>query len=264
MIQQLRLNLQRGLPHRHSAVLRGAFLLTFFALLVPTAVAQNDTSRLEGKVTDTSGAVVPNVTVNVVSKGTGQQLQATSSADGTFTISALPVGDYQITAQAQGFKTYTQDLRVDAGIVASASISLQPGAVTETVTVTEQAGLVQATSSSIATTIQGKQVTDLPINGRNFTQLATLVPGVTRGNPNGIETGTQGNAETFRYGNTGGASLVVNGLSRRRTTSFLMGRITMRAWSTQSFSFRRRMQFRNSRCRPTLLRPSSGARVARL
>lgn len=131
---------------------------------------------------------------------TGRQFQATSSADGTFAISAVPVGDYTITAQAQGFKTYTQDVRVDAGVVASAAISLEPGAVTETVEVTEQAGLVEATSSSIATTIQGKQITDLPINGRNFTQLATLVPGVTRGNPNGIQSGTQGNAETFRYG----------------------------------------------------------------
>ncbi|MBV9302904.1 MAG: TonB-dependent receptor [Acidobacteriaceae bacterium] len=190
-------------------------------LFASLALAQNDTSRLEGKVTDPTGAVVPDVTVQVVSKATAQEFKATSGADGTFAISALPVGEYTITATAQGFKTYTQDVRVDAGIVASAAIGLEPGAVTETVEVSEQAGLVEATSSSIAATIQGKQITDLPINGRNFTQLATLVPGVTRGNPNGIQSGTQGNAETFRYGNVGGSSLVVNGL-RPQANNFIL------------------------------------------
>src|SRR5271165_116331 len=200
-----------------------ATLLLFCLALVwaPASYAQNDTSRLQGTVADATGAVIPNVTVTVSNKANGFKAEANTSTEGTFTLSALPVGDYTITAKLTGFKTYNQDVRIDAGIFATANISLVPGEVTDSVTVTENAGLVQSTTSNIATTVQGQQITDLPLNGRNFTELATLVPGVTRGAPGGIQTGTQGNAETFRFGDSGGSALVVNGL-RPQANNFIL------------------------------------------
>ena len=140
------------------------FLFCFVLLLATASFAQNDTSRLQGTVTDATGAVVPNVTVTALSKATGFRAEATTSAEGSFTLSALPVGNYTITAKVAGFKTYNQDVRIDVGVVATVAITLVPGELTESVTVTEEAGLVQSTSSNIATTVQGQQITDLPLN----------------------------------------------------------------------------------------------------
>ena len=81
--------------------------------------------------------------------------------------------------------------------------------------------LVDSVSSDIGTTVQSKQIEDLPLNGRNFTQLATLIPGVTRGVPGNAATGQGNNAETFRYGTSSGASLVVNG-ARPQANNFTL------------------------------------------
>lgn len=87
--------------------------------------------------------------------------------------------------------------------------------------VSDQAALVDSATSSVGSVINSAQVTDLPLNGRNFTQLATLSPGVSRGVPTSAATGSGGNAETFRNGGVGGASLAVNGL-RPQANNFML------------------------------------------
>ena len=170
--------------------------------------AQGNTGRLEGTVLDPTGAVVPNATVTLKSDGTGQTYTATTNAtSGNFGISALPVGSYQISVQVPGFKTYQQHVIIDPGVVANAKISLDTGEITQTVTVSGDAAVVESATSEIGATMEARQVTDLPLNGRDFTQVALLSPGVTRGIATSPATGSGGNAETFRYGGVGGAAL---------------------------------------------------------
>jgi len=185
---------------------------------------QGNTGRLEGRVVDPSGAAVPNANVVLTSVATGKEnTVATDATTGNFAIPALEIGHYTISVEVTGFKKYTQDVRIDPGQVANAVITLETGQVTETVNVTEEAGLVQSASSDISATMNAEMVTDLPLNGRDFTQVALLSPGVTRGNPNGSATGAGGNAETFRYGGVGGAALAVNGLPPQANNFMLDG-----------------------------------------
>jgi len=116
----------------------------------------------------------------------------------------------------------TQDVTVEVGQAQTLNFTLTTGTVSETVQVSSEAPMVETTTSGMGEVIQGRQVVDLPLNSRNFTQLATLVPGVTRGsNTNGDATGASGNAETYRYNNSGGAALSVNGL-RPQANNFLL------------------------------------------
>lgn len=198
----------------------GCFVL--WLAIAARAFAQGNTGRLEGTVLDPAGAAVPNATVTVTSQATGQTYAATTDATtGNFAIAALPVGAYRISVQVAGFRTYQQNVSIDPGVVANAKISLETGAVTETVEVSGEAAIVQTASSDIGATMQAQQVTDLPLNGRDFTQVALLSPGVTRGDPTSAATGSGGNAETFRYGGVGGAALAVNGL-RPQANNFLL------------------------------------------
>jgi hypothetical protein len=105
--------------------------------------------------------------------------------------------------------------------VGLADFQLVVGAQTETVEVSAGSPVINLLDSAIGEVVEGKQIEELPLNGRNFTQLALLVPGVTRGQPNGAATGSNNNAETFRFGQEGGAALAVNGL-RPQADNFIL------------------------------------------
>ena len=186
------------------------------------AIAQSETGQIAGTITDESGAVVSGATVNVTNVGKQRTVTVTSGGSGQFSVTTLPPGHYKVEVQAANFKSVTQEVDLQVNQVLPMDFKLPPGAVTETVQVTSAAPLVSTDSSDLGEVIQGRQVVDLPLNARNFTQLATLVPGVTRGNnTNGDATGASGNAETYRYNNSGGAALAVNGL-RPQANNFLL------------------------------------------
>jgi hypothetical protein len=177
------------------------------------AVAQS-TARIEGLVTDNSGAVIPGATITATNIGTNAARIDVSNPQGAYTITALPVGNYRVQVELSGFKPETTPITLTVGQVARMDFRLRPGT-SETVTVTATvAPLIEKSTSSIATLIDAKQVENLPLNGRNFTQLATLAPGVNRGIPgsNSSGGGSGTDAETFRYSEFGGAALSVNGL----------------------------------------------------
>jgi hypothetical protein len=184
-------------------------------------MAQTDTARLQGTVTDTSDAALQDATVTVTNLGTGRVVTVQTNEEGSYSVPALSAGRYKIEVKLNNFKTVTQEVTIEVAQIAALNFQLEPGGVTEIVEVSSDAPLVESASSAIGEVVQGRQVTELPLNGRNFTQLATLVPGVTRGVPDGDATGARGNAETFRNGNTGGAALVVNGL-RPQANNFLL------------------------------------------
>jgi hypothetical protein len=193
------------------------------AFLLPKYVqGQAETGRVQGTVVDASEAIIPGATVRVSNDATGRKVETkTDTGTGAFVFPGLPVGHYTVSAEAEGFNSYAQPLQLDPGQVANLKITLPAGNLSQTITVSEEAGVVDSATSDISTTIRGRQVTELPLNGRNFTQLATLAPGVSRGVPTSAATGINGNAETFRYGNVGGAALAVNGL-RPQANNFLL------------------------------------------
>jgi Carboxypeptidase regulatory-like domain/TonB dependent receptor len=196
------------------------FVLAFCSCASP-CLAQTDTARLLGTITDAKDAVIVGATVTVTNLDTSRALMVQTNETGAYVINALTPGRYRIEVKQQGFKTVSQEVTLEVSQVAAISFKLDIGAVNEVVNVTGGAPLVESASSALGTVVEGPQVAELPLNGRNFTQLATLVPGVTRGIPDGDASGARGNAETFRYGDSGGAALSVNGL-REQFNNFMM------------------------------------------
>jgi Carboxypeptidase regulatory-like domain/TonB dependent receptor-like, beta-barrel len=200
-------------------LLQRVILLAFFVATARVCLAQSDTARLEGTVTDTSGAAIAGATVTVVETATRRSTPVEANSQGFYVAPALPAGHYHVSVAKNGFKTETQDFELQIGQVAVVNFSLEVGSVAQSVTVEAGSPVIDAADSSIGEVVEAKQVEEMPLNGRNFTQLALLVPGVTRGNGNA--TGAAGNAETFRYGQEGGASLVVNGI-RAQANNFIL------------------------------------------
>jgi len=182
-------------------------------------LAQSDTARLQGTVTDPQGAAVNGATVTVTNTGTGRQSTVTTNELGYYSVAALPPGYYRVEITQKGFKKVSRELELQVAQLGVADFQLQVGEVTQTITVEAGSPVVDAQDSAIGTVVEGKQIAEMPLNGRNFTELATLVPGVIRGSGNA--TGSANNAETFRYGQEGGASLVVNGL-RAQADNFIL------------------------------------------
>ena len=200
---------------------RSLFVISCSLLAVP-GLAQS-TGRIEGVVADTTGAAVPGAAVVATQQGTNATRETVSDGSGSYVLTPLPVGPYQVKVTLAGFKESTTKLTLTVNEVARLDFKLEVGGVSEVVEVTGVAPLIEKSTSFIGTVVDAQQVEDLPLNGRNFTQLTTLSPGVTRGTPGSAAAGQSGQAETFRYGEFGGASISVNGLREQFNTFLLDG-----------------------------------------
>jgi hypothetical protein len=141
--------------------------------------AQGTIGTILGTVTDESGSVVPGVTVTARNTGTEALQSTTSDAQGRYTIPALPVGDYEVRTELQGFQTVIRTaIRLSVGAETVVDFQLPLGQVAETLTVTAAAPLVNTTSASLGTVVDPTQIRELPLNGRNFEELVLLAPGV--------------------------------------------------------------------------------------
>jgi len=198
-------------------------LIGFLLILCFASVtqAQTESARLQGTVTDASGAIVPNATVKATNAGTNRVVSVQSNEEGVYSVLSLSPGIYKIEVSIANFKTIRQEVRLEVAQVATLNFALEAGDVSAVVDVSTDAPLVESGSSAIGEVIQGRQVVELPLNGRNVLELARLTPGVTQGVPGGFATGVSGNAETFRGRNTGGAALSVNG-QRTQANNFLL------------------------------------------
>ncbi len=201
------------------------FLLILLVLWTGIAAfPQSETGRLIGTVTDTSGAAIPDATVRVTELETNRAVTTQSQADGNYVLNALPVGHYKAEANKESFKTVSATFALDISQVKELNFKLEVGSVREVVEVTNAIPLVDTATSSAGEIIQGKQVVDLPLNGRNFTSLALMTPGVSRGsytnNAAGIAYGNPA-AETWRNYDSGSAALAVNGL-RPQANNYLV------------------------------------------
>jgi hypothetical protein len=208
-----------GRATMRNGILRRIILLASFFAGAGICLAQTDTARLQGTVTDSSGAAVAGASVSVVETATGRSTPVRTNSDGFYVAPALPAGHYHVSVSKDGFKTETQDFELQIAQVAVVDFRLEVGSISQSVTVEAGSPVIDAADSSIGEVVEARQIEEMPLNGRNFTQLALLVPGVIRGSGNA--TGSSGNSETFRYGQEGGASLVVNGI-RAQGNNFIL------------------------------------------
>jgi hypothetical protein len=197
-------------------------LVSVLAVLVfgwSFAFAQSDAARIVGTVTDVSGASVQGANVTVTNQATGRVVTVTTGSTGNFQVGALSPGRYHVQAKQSGFAAATADVTLVLSQVQEMNFKLRPGSVDTTVSVSGEVPLVDTSTSSTGEVIQGRQVTELPLNGRNFVHLALLTPGVTQGAYNDGNNPTS--SETFRYSDSGGAAISVNGL-RPQVNNFLL------------------------------------------
>jgi hypothetical protein len=198
-----------------------SILLPLLLLLPGFLFAQTDTGRVRGTVSDPQGAMLGGATVTLTNTDTSVAKTMSSTSEGTFDFDAVARGHYKVEAQQKGFKSASAAFVVEVSQVKQVNIRLEVGSATEVVDVSAAVPLIDLETSSTGEVIQGRQVTELPLNGRNFTQLALLAPGVTRGDYGDQASGVNNNVETFRNGETGGAALSVNGL-RAQANNFIL------------------------------------------
>jgi hypothetical protein len=186
--------------------------------LCPLSQGQANGS-FSGIVSDKAGAVVPGATVKASSQGTGVVREAKTDESGHYLIPVLPVAFYSIRVEAQGFQSTEQkDIRLQVDEHREVDFSLAPASVSSTVEVSATEVAVETTNPSLGQVITSEQVADLPLNGRDFVQLATLTPGTTQEtNPNSFFNGAASSEVSAR----GSYSLSVGG-SRAQSTDWLL------------------------------------------
>ncbi len=169
-------------------------LFLFFAsVLAPSAfLLAQDTASITGTVTDPSGAAVAGAQVSIISVDQGVTRTATANSSGEYLFAAVPVGSYNMTVAAPGFKKYQASaIKLNVAQKARNDVKMQVGAAQESINVEgTNVAQVETQSSDLTGVVTGKQITQLELNGRNFTQLVTLVPGVS--NQTGQDEGTVG------------------------------------------------------------------------
>jgi hypothetical protein len=168
-----------------------ALLLTLI-LVSGTSVARAQvvTADVIGTVTYVSGAVIPDASIAIENTGTHERRTSTSAADGAYAFNALQPGSYVLTVTTQGFRTFqAKSVNVVGGDRVRIDTPLQPGSTSEEVTVTSEVSALQTDSTNVGTTVTGRAVQDIPINGRNYMAIVQVAAGVNAGSPNSLAAG---------------------------------------------------------------------------
>jgi hypothetical protein len=180
-------------------------LITASFLITAAALAQFELGAVVGTIRDQSGLPMPNATVEIRSLATNAARQTSTSAAGEFDFLALQPGQYVLRVQQGGFKEKVQNFELAVGQRAEVNVAMEVGAANQSVTVGESVVAVETASSDVSNVRTRQQVVDLPLNGRNFTQLVQLAPGV---NNHGNSTNVANGGYTAGRGTSGA---VVNG-----------------------------------------------------
>jgi hypothetical protein len=183
-------------------------LLLSIGLLVGVHAQSSTTGNITGTVRDPQGAAVPKAEVTITEDKTGQSRIVTATDDGFYNATSLPAGIYTISTSPSGFKkTVSTGVELHVNENKTVNLDLQVGQVTETVTVTSESAPVELRSGEVSSLISEKQVTELPLNGRNYAQLALMVPGVSPV----TQAGAGGAFATRGTGLNAGVDMSVNG-----------------------------------------------------
>lgn len=157
-----------------------ALVPSLILLLTFSVPAQKTSGQINGTVLDPKGASIPDATVTVIQVGTGLQRTVSSSQDGNYVVTDLPIGIYRVSASKSGFKeTVAENVTVNVSTVTRQDFNLEIGAVGEVVTIQTTDVQVETETGAIGEVVTGQQVRELPLNGRSFVQLTQLQPGVS-------------------------------------------------------------------------------------
>src|SRR5437773_2338259 len=212
-------------------LMRGCALLFLFSVVAIPISAQTNKGTIKGTVTDQNGDVVQNAEITVTNVETNAVRTVNGGADGTYEVPLLDPGKYKVTVKAPSFpETVRENITVQTASTEVVDVTITAGQVGATVTVTAAPSQVETETSDRGSVVTGREVTELPLSGRNFTQLATLTPGVSRvtigtlsdarannnGDPNAGGQGpgggdARGSTESARFARSGGAVLSANG-----------------------------------------------------
>lgn len=195
-------------------------IILSFGLIAPSAFPQATTASLVGTVHDSSGAVVSQAKVEAKAVATNQVRDISTDNEGNYILTNLPVGQYQVSVSAQGFRTeVSEGIVLQVGQRARLDVTLQAGNVVETVNVNAQVPIVNSEDAVFGDVIENKRVVELPLNGRNFNTLALLTPNIQNGIPGGatlqnflaggIAIWAHGNRDTDNEWNLDGATMNV-------------------------------------------------------
>jgi Carboxypeptidase regulatory-like domain len=198
------------------AILMAATAIVAVSVATPLAFSQaSSSSDIAGRVTDSTGAAIPGVTITLTNNGTGAVRTTTTNGQGEWSIPNIPPANYKVHTAGQGFKvSEIPSIDVEIGKTANGSVTLSVGAVTDTIEVSTLPPQLQTQEATVGQVIDQKQINDLPLNGRNVLQLANLAPGVSpaqsgqTGTP--AQTGTQTSSRQLYIAVDGGRASSTN------------------------------------------------------
>jgi hypothetical protein len=163
---------------------RFALLAGFLSVTVEHVAAQLNFGSIQGRVVDTSGAAIPGATVKVIFLNKNLQRQTVSDPIGRFVVPSLEPGPYSVTVELSGFKTQRRDgLVLLTGQTLDIEVQMEVGNLTDTVEVKAVAPLLSTTTSEVSGVVETRTITALPLIGRDYLALATLLPGTNGGPP---------------------------------------------------------------------------------
>jgi hypothetical protein len=206
-------------PHKNPVRRLFQILIAMTIGMVP-ALAQLDQGQISGTVRDPSAAVVSGAKVSAKNVKLGESRTVETGSNGYFVITNLPVGTYNITVQAAGFKSFTQEgLKLDAAGRVSVDATLEIGSVNESVNVAAPATQLQQETAQLGRTVDSRQISDLALNGRNPMNLPLMMAGVGGGDFNNFNPQNLNSFLTINGGSASSTAIVFDGVNAVRTRS---------------------------------------------
>jgi Carboxypeptidase regulatory-like domain len=187
-----------------------SFVFVLVLFLASTAMAQS-TATLQGTVKDQKGDVVAGAKVTAKNLGTGIERTTQTDTEGSYQLAALPVGNYSIEVEMQGFKRQlVNTLAIEVGRTVVRDFSLEVGGLEQSVTVTAESPVIESATTSVGQVINQRTVQEIPLNGRHFVDLGLLIPGSVTPPQNGFLTAPLRGQGSFGLNTAGGREDTVN------------------------------------------------------
>ena len=187
------------------------FLLLVAALLATSPALAQSTATLQGTVTDSKGAVLPNATVVVRNRSTSSERTTQTDSEGNYQVAALPAGVYSVEVRVQGFKTQVADsVTLEVAKTAVQNFQMDVGAISEQVLVSSDVPVIETATTSVGTVINQRTVQEIPLNGRHFVDLGLLIPGSVTPPQNGFLTAPLRGQGSFAFNTAGNREDTVN------------------------------------------------------
>jgi len=187
------------------------FLMLVAALFATSSALGQSTATIQGTVTDSKGAVLPNATVVVKNRNTSTERTTQTDSDGNYQVAALPVGLYSIEVRVQGFKTQVADqVTLEVAKTVVQNFQMDIGAISEQVLVSSDVPVIETATTSVGTVINQRTVQEIPLNGRHFVDLGLLIPGSVTPPQNGFLTAPLRGQGSFAINTAGNREDTVN------------------------------------------------------